>query len=76
MKNYTDFRAKVEKIWFHPYRRGSATDTSGFEHVFVGEFKKGIKVNGFHNWLRFYLLEKTGELNYFGYVTENMVSFI
>ncbi|NXK98450.1 ENDOU endoribonuclease, partial [Formicarius rufipectus] len=32
----------------------------------LGEVKKG-KVSGFHNWIRFYLLEKQGTVNYFSH---------
>ncbi|NXD86003.1 ENDOU endoribonuclease, partial [Halcyon senegalensis] len=32
----------------------------------LGEVKKG-KVSGFHNWIRFYLLEKQGIVNYFSH---------
>lgn len=42
-------------------------DSSGFEHVFVGETKTGSEIIGFHNWLQFYLQEKHGHLDYKGY---------
>ncbi len=71
-----DLRSTIENIWFSPYKRGSPADTSGFEHVFAGEYKKGTKVNGFHNWVRFYLLEKDGEMNYYGYVNIDQVCFL
>ena len=42
---------------------------SGFEHVFVGEISDGGKtVGGQHNWVRVYLLEKSGHINYKGYI--------
>lgn len=34
-----DFKRKVESIWFGLYRRETQNDSSGFEHVFVGEEK-------------------------------------
>lgn len=34
-----DFKRKVESIWFGLYRRETQSDSSGFEHVFVGEEK-------------------------------------
>ena len=41
--------------------------SSGFEHVFVGE-KTGTTVGGQHNWIRTYMLEKAGSINYKGYI--------
>jgi poly(U)-specific endoribonuclease len=45
----------LHKIWFELYHRshGGRADSSGFEHVFVGEVKNG-EVSGFHNWIHFY----------------------
>lgn len=63
-KEFTD---DLHKMWFGLYSRSSGeADSSGFEHVFVGEVKKG-KVSGFHSWIRFYHLEKKGLLNYFSH---------
>ncbi|XP_077339895.1 uridylate-specific endoribonuclease [Lithobates pipiens] len=63
-KEFTD---DLQKMWFGLYSRSSGeADSSGFEHVFVGEVKKG-KVSGFHSWIRFYHLEKKGLLNYFSH---------
>ncbi len=71
-----DFRAKLVTAWFTFYKRSSPQDTSGFEHVFLGEYKSGNKVNGFHSWVQFYLKEQAGEANYRGYVKEDPVSII
>jgi hypothetical protein len=38
------------EIWFEPYRRFKTNDSSGFEHVFVGEESRG-KITGLHNWV-------------------------
>jgi poly(U)-specific endoribonuclease len=59
----------LHKIWFELYRRerGGRMDSSGFEHVFVGEAKNG-DVSGFHNWIQFYLEEQKGALDYRGYI--------
>uniref|UniRef100_A0A8C3XGV7 Uridylate-specific endoribonuclease n=1 Tax=Cyanoderma ruficeps TaxID=181631 RepID=A0A8C3XGV7_9PASS len=62
-----EFLQDLKEIWFGLYSRGDGErDSSGFEHVFSGEVKKG-KVSGFHNWIRFYLLEKQGVVNYFSH---------
>uniref|UniRef100_A0A4W5NHQ0 Uridylate-specific endoribonuclease n=1 Tax=Hucho hucho TaxID=62062 RepID=A0A4W5NHQ0_9TELE len=52
-------------IWFELYaRRGtSKPDSSGFEHVFVGETKEGRTVIGFQNWIQLYLQEKLGNID-------------
>lgn len=42
-------------------------DSSGFEHVFVGETRSGSEIVGFHNWIQFYLQEKNSHLDYKGY---------
>ena len=40
-----EFQKLLYKIWFELYRRGTSRDSSGFEHVFVGEIKNQ-KVSG------------------------------
>lgn len=40
--------------------------SSGFEHVFLGEVKRK-KLVGLHNWIVFYLKEKSGLLDYTGH---------
>ncbi|XP_069087136.1 uridylate-specific endoribonuclease isoform X1 [Pleurodeles waltl] len=63
-----EFVTDLKNMWFGLYSRGKGEmDSSGFEHVFVGEVKKGI-VSGFHNWIRFYLLEKQGLVDYYCHV--------
>lgn len=57
----------LHNIWFALYRREGRLDSSGFEHVFIGEVKNG-DVSGFHNWINFYLEEKRGDLDYRGYI--------
>ena len=58
------FLKLLHEIWFQLYtrERGGRNDSSGFEHVFVGEIKDG-NVSGFHNWIQFYLEEKKGALD-------------
>jgi poly(U)-specific endoribonuclease len=59
----------LQSIWFEMYHRsrGGREDSSGFEHVFVGEVKDG-EVSGFHNWIQFYLEEQKGTVDYRGYI--------
>eukprot|EP00057_Strongylocentrotus_purpuratus_P032820 XP_788965.1 PREDICTED: poly(U)-specific endoribonuclease-A [Strongylocentrotus purpuratus] len=67
------FKHSLYDLWFKLYRRtrgmerGEA-DSSGFEHVFVGETKGGTDVIGFHNWIQFYLQEKRGHVDYKGWI--------
>ena len=66
------FQNVLNSIWFKLYSRSGGgrrrkMDSSGFEHVFVGEVKNG-QVSGFHNWIQFYLEEKRGNINYRGYI--------
>ncbi|CAL1538156.1 unnamed protein product [Lymnaea stagnalis] len=72
-------RSALKKHWFELYARsGTSTtlDTCGFEHIIVGEYKDSNSVNGFHNWVSFYEKEKSGSLNYFGYVSRANPSII
>ncbi|TDH72332.1 uncharacterized protein CCR75_003429 [Bremia lactucae] len=62
-----DFKKKLELIWFGLYRRGARNDSSGFEHIFVGEQKNG-KICGCHNWLQVYNEERKGLIDYQGYI--------
>ncbi|XP_074126793.1 uridylate-specific endoribonuclease isoform X3 [Sminthopsis crassicaudata] len=62
-----EFVSELKNMWFGLYSRGNDEgDSSGFEHVFSGEVKKG-KVTGFHNWIRFYLQEKEGLVDYYSH---------
>ncbi|XP_051817110.1 uridylate-specific endoribonuclease isoform X2 [Antechinus flavipes] len=62
-----EFVNELKNMWFGLYSRGNDEgDSSGFEHVFSGEVKKG-KVTGFHNWIRFYLQEKEGLVDYYSH---------
>ncbi|XP_030054165.1 uridylate-specific endoribonuclease [Microcaecilia unicolor] len=65
--NQQEFVADLKKMWFGLYSRSKTEqDSSGFEHIFVGEVKNG-KVSGFHSWIRFYFLEKEGLLDYYSH---------
>jgi poly(U)-specific endoribonuclease len=53
----SDFKSLLSEKWFGIYSRSGnrgKRDSSGFEHVFVGEEKDG-KVTGLHNWIQIYL---------------------
>jgi poly(U)-specific endoribonuclease len=62
------WRALLAKLWFGMYRRtsGGPVDSSGFEHVFVGEVKDG-QVIGCHNWIQILVEESKKTLDYQGY---------
>ena len=61
------FKRLLWRMWFSLYPRDwRAKGSCAFEHVFLGEVKKG-KVNGFHNWLFFLLEEQKGDVNYYGF---------
>ncbi|VFV30782.1 poly-specific endoribonuclease [Lynx pardinus] len=63
-----EFVSDLKNMWFGLYSRGNGEeDSSGFEHVFSGEVKKG-KVTGFHNWIRFYMQEKEGLVDYYSHI--------
>ena len=72
----SSFRETLTELWFNLYSRSSSGpaggDSSGFEHVFVGE-EKSTTISGFHNWIQFYLEEKAGRLDYKGYVSKTAV---
>uniref|UniRef100_A0A3Q3EYB9 Uridylate-specific endoribonuclease n=1 Tax=Kryptolebias marmoratus TaxID=37003 RepID=A0A3Q3EYB9_KRYMA len=63
------FKNQLNLIWFHLYhrQRNTGLDSCGFEHVFVGETRSGTEIDGFHNWVQFYLQEKNSHLDYKGY---------
>jgi len=66
-KGLADFARELYNIWFVLYKREALDDSSGFEHVFVGEERDG-KVMGMHNWLQIYVEEKKGHFDYKGYI--------
>ncbi|XP_014671165.1 PREDICTED: poly(U)-specific endoribonuclease-like [Priapulus caudatus] len=66
-----EFKQQLYDLWFKLYRRtkgNRSLDSSGFEHVFVGETRGEKDVIGFHNWIQFYLQEKLGHVDYLGYI--------
>jgi len=59
------FLEELKQYWFMLFTRsGGPLDSSGFEHIFVGEIKNGV--SGFHGWVNFYLEEQDGSLTYTG----------
>jgi poly(U)-specific endoribonuclease len=63
---------KVRQLWFGQYSRARGRpDTSGFEHVFLGESKNG-EIGGLHNWVTFYLRERneSAEFDYKGFLVQ------
>ena len=73
-----DLRSQLQSLWFTPYARhgGSPFDSSGFEHVMVGEYKSSTEVNGLHNWLAYYYKERVDQINYLGYVGQHQVQIL
>jgi poly(U)-specific endoribonuclease len=63
------FVAELNELWFGLYSRKARNDSSGFEHVFLGEVRDDTgEVTGFHNWIRIYLEEQKGNFDYQGYI--------
>uniref|UniRef100_A0A0N5B918 Endoribonuclease n=1 Tax=Strongyloides papillosus TaxID=174720 RepID=A0A0N5B918_STREA len=57
----------LKQLWFGTYSRAKGVpDSSGFEHVFIGEIKNG-EISGLHNWYRFHYLESRGQQENFDY---------
>ncbi|KAK6031262.1 endoribonuclease XendoU, partial [Ostertagia ostertagi] len=55
-------------LWFGTYSRCSgALGSSGWETCVVGRMPKGTTVDGQHDWARYYLLQKAGNITYHGY---------
>ncbi|GMR30123.1 hypothetical protein PMAYCL1PPCAC_00318 [Pristionchus mayeri] len=74
------WRFWMAQLWFVNYSRARGrADTSGFEHVFIGEVKND-EISGMHNWLRFYMLERDPRANfdYKGFVVKrfNMMAAV
>jgi poly(U)-specific endoribonuclease len=58
----------LKQIWFNTYSRGGGKiGSSAFEHVFLGELKRG-EVIGMHNWVFFGTEEAKKEADYLGYI--------
>ena len=58
------FIQELKQYWFMLYTRsGGPLDSSGFEHVFVGEIKSN-SVSGFHGWVNYYLEELSDQIRF------------
>uniref|UniRef100_A0A1I7XC48 Endoribonuclease n=1 Tax=Heterorhabditis bacteriophora TaxID=37862 RepID=A0A1I7XC48_HETBA len=71
-KDPITWRYWIAQLWFVHYSRARGlADTSGFEHVFMGEAKNG-EISGMHSWLRFFLLERnaTEQFDYKGFIVK------
>uniref|UniRef100_A0A0N4Z141 Endoribonuclease n=1 Tax=Parastrongyloides trichosuri TaxID=131310 RepID=A0A0N4Z141_PARTI len=67
-KDKKTFKKWIMQLWFGLYSRAKGVpDTSGFEHVFIGEIKNG-EVSGLHNWIRLYFLETNSGKENFDYM--------
>jgi len=66
LRTMHDLEHILNDLWMVPYSRKTHNDSSGFEHVFVGEEKDGA-ITGLHNWVQFYLEEKKGNIDYLGW---------
>jgi len=71
--SWESFEPHIRKIWTGLFdndgTRNNVLGSSGFEHVFIGEVKKG-KVSGQHNWIQMFMEEKDGHINYKGYLKQ------
>ncbi len=66
-RDVSSFKQQLCQMWFRSYTREVRDDSSGFEHVFVGEARDG-KILGLHNWIQFSNQEQQGKLDYKGYI--------
>ncbi|KAK0406008.1 hypothetical protein QR680_018311 [Steinernema hermaphroditum] len=70
----TAFRKQLKDLWFTPYTLDGASGNgaSGFKSVFAGEIN-GKNVYALNNWVRYFHLEQSGEVNYHGWFTRQKV---
>nr|CAG4649264.1 EOG090X04MD [Scapholeberis mucronata]SVE93564.1 EOG090X04MD [Scapholeberis mucronata] len=64
------FKEYLRQIWMGNYNRGGGFESSsGFEHIFLGELD-GTTIQGYHGWIKYYLDELAGKVNYLGYISK------
>lgn len=70
-KDPKDHFKLIKELWFdfYPRNKNTTKTSSGFEHIFLAEVKKG-KVIGLHNWIYFAEAEKLGALDYKGWIKQ------
>ncbi|XP_076821708.1 uridylate-specific endoribonuclease A-like [Clavelina lepadiformis] len=71
-----NFKNALYNKWFALYSRSrNVLDSSGFEHVFVGEVKSTRnEVIGFHNWVQYYLQENGGRIQFVNHLRQSLRS--
>ncbi|XP_066599179.1 endoribonuclease CG2145-like [Prorops nasuta] len=69
IKSLNEYLIILKQVWFQIYSRGKGIyGSSGFEHVFLMEKKKGSKLIGLHNWIFFAKQELSNKINYLGLI--------
>ncbi|KAF8386728.1 hypothetical protein PRIPAC_75870, partial [Pristionchus pacificus] len=70
----TEFKKFLTTFWFGTYSRCANNKkidgSSGFEHVFSGEWK-GNTIDGHHNWMKYWRDQEAGNIKYYGYYSED-----
>lgn len=77
--DYQTFKSLLKNLWFGLYDRspnGTILSSSGWEHVFCGEWKSKNEVDGLHSWAQYHWLENETEINYYGYIRYEGVSLL
>jgi len=74
-RDVSSFKQQLYQMWFRSYTREVRDDSSGFEHVFVGEARGG-KILGLHNWIQFSNQERQGKLDYKGYILPRVHRYV
>ncbi|KAJ8672657.1 hypothetical protein QAD02_003916 [Eretmocerus hayati] len=76
-KDLNEYKATLKRIWFTQYSRTNHTShqgSSGFEHVFLVEKKRGNHITGLHNWIFFATEEYHNKADYLGYISKEVLA--